>query len=150
VSNAYAQQLRIIYARLFPYQRELFRVGALQDSFVYLQTGCGKTWVAAALICLHLAVHPTARVLFVVRTVALAAQQAKLLGELFRVKVACVAGGAKEFSSAAKFCDSTDCRVAVIIDTRFFQWLSLTPALVKQRLLSLVVLDEVHHALRGP
>ncbi|KPA85725.1 putative ATP-dependent DEAD/H RNA helicase [Leptomonas pyrrhocoris] len=149
VSNEHAQQLRCIYAKLYPYQRELFRVSALQDSLVYLQTGGGKTWVAAALISLHLAMHPTSRVFFLVRTVALAAQQAKVLERLTGVTVACVAGGAKEFRTVEAFCQAPRCRVAVIIDTRFFEWLSAAPTLVTEQLASLVLLDEAHHAQGG-
>ncbi|KAL7697830.1 ATP-dependent DEAD/H RNA helicase [Lotmaria passim] len=147
--NVYARRLRHIYAKLYPYQRELFRVSMLQDSLIHLQTGGGKTWVAAALICLHLAMHPMSRVFFVVRTVVLAAQQAKLLGHLLDVPVACVAGGTKQFRTADAFCMSPEYRVAVIVDSRFFEWLSAAPRLITERAASLVVLDEAHHAQSG-
>lgn len=148
-ANPLLLQLRGHYARMHPYQRELFRVSALQDSLVYLQTGGGKTWVAAAHVALHLAMHPSARVFFIVETVALAEQQANVLRQLVGVKVACVAGGAREFRSAESFCESASCRVAVMVAPKFFEWLSAKPELVTEKLASLVLLDEAHHAQSG-
>lgn len=146
----YVERLQRLYARMHPYQRELFRLSALQDFIVYLQTGGGKTWVAAALTCYRLAVHRGTRVFFVVRSVALADQQAAVLQRLVDAPVACIVGGSKQFKTPQHFLLATEHRVAVFIDTILFKWLGECPELVEEGLVSMLMLDEVHHAQAGP
>ncbi|KAK7195630.1 Helicase-like protein, putative Type III restriction enzyme [Novymonas esmeraldas] len=145
----FAAKLHDIYSRLRPYQRELFRKAALQDSIVYLPTGGGKTWVAAALLCYQLAIHRGTRVLFAARSVALADQQATVLRELLGVPVVCVTGGAKEVKSAQAFLSCIQYRVAVFTAVILARWIGECPEMISKGITSMVVLDEVHHARAG-
>lgn len=144
----YVAQFAQCYAGLYPFQKEAFRSSIPQNTILFVPTGGGKSVIAAAQACLHLALYRDRRVFFVVDRVALAQQQAKLLEQLTGCPVACVVGGLQRFSTPELLLGSAEHRVIVIIDVLLISWINKCPELILEHT-SLIIADESHRALGG-
>ena len=139
------QIFNAFYDCLYPFQQEALKKCIAQNSILYLPTGAGKTVVAAALAAYQIACQPTKKIVFVVNRVPLISQQSAVLKTVKSLRVAEVCSERKDANCWEDVLRRFD--AVVIIDALFYNWLISTkrdsPLLSD---VSLLVLDEVHHA----
>ena len=140
------------------YQQELAEPGIRGDNYIFVApTGSGKTLVTAIIICEHLkrlqALGEIPRVIFLVSTKPLAVQQRERLQEYIGgAKVECIVGD----NSGSIKKELTQCEVVVCTTGKFLNELkrglvSLAPPSpnVERKMITLLVMDECHHARKS-
>ncbi|ESQ42054.1 hypothetical protein EUTSA_v100124260mg, partial [Eutrema salsugineum] len=116
------------------YQLELCKKAMEENIIVYLGTGCGKTHIAVMVIYElgHLILSPKKSVcIFLAPTVALVEQQAQVIAKSINFKVAIHCGGNRTVNS------HSDWEREVLENEHCF---------IRMECISLLILDECHHA----
>ena len=136
------------YSLLYPFQRELCDACIGGNSIVYLPTGAGKTVIAAAVAAYYHAKQPERRVVFLVHRIPLISQQAGVLRRVEGMRVAEVCGDRKDASTWGDFMRK-EWGAVLIIDALFFQWLKEDGDAAILRDVSVLFIDEIHHARKN-
>ena len=133
-------RFRASYEQLYPFQREVFDTAVRHNTIIHLPTGAGKTVVAQCLAAFCLWKKASKKVVMLVNRIPLILQQATVLANA-GLQVAQVCSDRKDAASWADFM-SRRFDAVVIIDSLFYQWLSLDPTALKH--VGMLIFDEVH------
>ncbi len=128
------------------YQVEAFVAAALSQTIVYLPTGAGKTLVAAMMASAMHRLNPSRIILFVVDRVPLAYQQAAYLAAQtgLRTRPICGENSTENCSRKALL----QCPLIVVTAQVLINWVA-DGVLCMRSDVSLLILDEVHHAIKA-
>ncbi|KAI8917804.1 hypothetical protein DFJ77DRAFT_429006 [Powellomyces hirtus] len=133
-----------------PYQVELFQQALLRNIVAYLDTGSGKTLVSV-LLTQEYATELPKKVVFLVPTVPLVAQQAAkirentdlIVGEYSRDEIVSVA-----YWDTIGWYHEMSCRQVLVLTPQIFLNILRHGFLKLDRDVSLLVVDECHHAVK--
>ncbi|CAN8252441.1 unnamed protein product [Cochlearia groenlandica] len=130
------------------YQLELCQKATKENTIVYLGTGCGKTHIAVMLIYElgHLVLSPKKSVcIFLAPTVALVEQQAKVIAESINFKVGTHCGGNRTLKRHSDW-EREVSEKEVLVMTPQILLHNLQHCFIRMDCISLLILDECHHA----
>ncbi|CAM9122430.1 unnamed protein product, partial [Ectocarpus fasciculatus] len=140
------------------YQLEAARTAIAQNTIVNMETGRGKTLIAAMVAQRYLSQYPTKKVLFVVPTVALVSQQTAYLSrcctvptgsagsETRPIRVACCAGSETEGWSREDWDDFMVMNEAFVGTPEVFRRALVDQGYLSLDFCSLIIFDECHNA----
>ncbi|KXJ85785.1 RNase3 domain-containing protein [Microdochium bolleyi] len=138
------------------YQVELFEKAKQQNTIVVLDTGSGKTLIAALL--LHHTIdqeyedrkqgHPNRISVFLVDKIALAKQQHRVLKQNLDCNIACFAGDAGNVPRTQEFWQKQLDENMVIVCVGAVLQKCLHRSYISMEQINLLVFDEAHHAKR--
>ncbi|KAM7268329.1 hypothetical protein ACFE04_010495 [Oxalis oulophora] len=130
------------------YQLELCKKAMEENVVVYLGTGCGKTHIAVLLIYEmgHLIKKPHNNIcVFLAPTNALVEQQARVIEDSIDFKVGVFCGGSKKLRTHQHWQKMAE-DYEIFVMTPQLLLRSLYHCFIKMESISLLVLDECHHA----
>ncbi|RKP20354.1 P-loop containing nucleoside triphosphate hydrolase protein, partial [Rozella allomycis CSF55] len=131
------------------YQRKLFTYSLNNNSIVWLPTGSGKTLIALMLLKHYIVKDMKKKCFFLVPTVALGIQQFEYLNGNLPCKVSFVYGGRNvdQWSRETWYTEIEEHQCFVMTPQLFLD--GHRHALIDKSLISVVVFDECHHAVKG-
>ncbi|MCL7029021.1 hypothetical protein MKW94_016083 [Papaver nudicaule] len=130
------------------YQLDLCKKAVEENVIVYLETGCGKTHIAALLIYElgHLIRKPQKSIcVFLAPTIPLVLQQATVIEESTDFKVASYFGGSKRLRNHDEWEKEIEEYEVLVMTPRILEQ-NLHHCFIRMQSIALLIFDECHHA----